>query len=89
MDVPIVFPDMLVHAMVFAQMRALLEMQFFSNKHKTTVVALSAGEFSSTQMIDPDGFCHGKSDSLGVVSRGKEDDNLLGMNDYGVGANCA
>jgi len=82
-NVPFVFPDMLVHAMVFAQMRALLEMQYFSNKHKTEVVALSGGFFSSTVMSDSDGLCHGESESLGIKSRGKEDDNLLKMADYG------
>lgn len=91
MNVPVVFPDLLVHAMVFAQMRALLEMQFFSNKKKTTVIALSGGEFSSMafeshpMQTDPNeqAMCHGESTSLGVKSRGMEDDQLIRMTDYG------
>jgi hypothetical protein len=85
LNVPFVFPDVLVHAMVFSQMRALLEMQYFSAVHKTEVTALSAGEFSSTVFEDPSGLCHGKSSTLGVASRGREDDALLGMSDYGAG----
>jgi hypothetical protein len=83
-NVPVVFPEILVHAMVFAQMRSLLEMQYFSNDHKTEVIPLSAGDFSSTSFPDEQ-FCHGKSESLGVKSREKEDDTLLSMSDYGAG----
>lgn len=89
-EVPFAFPDMLVHAMVFAQMRALLEMQFFSTKHKTEVIAVAGGEFSSMAFEMPDFqsiagqvMCHGKSDSLGVTSRGAKDDQLIRMTDYG------
>ena len=90
-DIPFVFPDMMVHSMVFAQMRALLEMQFFHSKKRNEVIALSAGEFSSMAFeehimeTNPNqaGMCHGKSDSLGVKSRGKEDDVLIRMADYG------
>lgn len=83
-DVPVVFPDALVHAMVFAQMRALLEMQYFSNGCRTSVVPLSAGELSST-IFNEEGVCSGGSESLGVKSREHEDDALLKMNDYGSG----
>lgn len=87
-DIPVVFPDALVHAMVFAQMRALLEMQYFSNEKQTTVIALSAGELTSTIFTDTSddaSICHGESTSLGVKSREHEDDQLLKMNDYGAG----
>lgn len=81
LDVPFVFPNLLVHSMVFSQMRALLENQYFDSKAKTEVVALSAGDiiFSET------GWCSGKSESLGVVSRGELDDKLIILNDYGSG----
>lgn len=83
LNVPIMFPDMLVHSMVFAQMRALLELQYFKVGKKTEVVCISAGFISSTNISDPDGICHGESESLGVKSRGKEDDRLFLMADYG------
>ena len=86
MDVPVVFPDFLVHAMVFAQMRALLETQYFKASAKTEVVALSAGELSSTgfAVSATDGLCHGRSDTLGVKSRGELNDRLIHMADYGA-----
>jgi hypothetical protein len=88
LNVPFVFPETLVHSMVFSQMRALLEHQYFSDKKKTTVVCISAGFLSSTVLLTdgPDGLCHGESTSLGVKSRGADDDRLLMMNDYGSGA---
>lgn len=82
LDIPILFPDMLVHAMVFTQMRALLEMQYFKASKKTTVIALSAGELSSMP-FDCSMMCSGKSDSLGVKSREETDDQLIRMTDYG------
>lgn len=81
--VPFVFPDMLVHSMVFEQMRALLSMQYFKNNKKTEVVAYSAGELSSFGVLGDAGMCGGKSTSLGVESKGKEDDQLMRMADYG------
>jgi hypothetical protein len=83
MDVPIMFPDMLVHSMVFSQMRSLLEIQYFKNGTKTEVEPLSAGDFSSTAfMAGEERIFHGKSSSLGVASR-EVDDRLIGSLDYG------
>lgn len=90
-EFPFVFPEQLVHAMVFSQMRAMLEHQFFSNKEKTEVVPIAAGflhsmTFATGTGAEGNGFCHGESESLGVKSRGLQDDKLFMMNDYGAGA---
>lgn len=82
LEVPFVFPDMLVHSMVFAQMRALLQNQYgISSDDKVDVVAVSAGALSS---MDLSTSCYGKSDTLGITSRSEVDDQLLRMADYGA-----
>jgi hypothetical protein len=83
MKVPVCFPSVLVHDMVAAQMTALLRMQFFKTDKKTEVEVISAGDFSSTIFMDPEGVCGGESTSIGVKSLGKIDDQLIGMADYG------
>lgn len=80
--IPVIFPDLLVHSMVFAQMRAMLETTYFSNRGRTTVEPLSGG-FISSMSFEGGDLCTGKSESLGVVSRGKLDDQLIRMTDYG------
>lgn len=84
MRVPFVFPDLLVHSMVFEQMRAMLSMQYFKADKVTEVVAYSAGELSSFGVLGDAGMCGGKSTSLGIGSKGKEDDQLMRMADYGA-----
>lgn len=81
-NVPFIFPDIMVHSMVFSQMRALLELQYVSSTAVTTVIPLSAGELSSTT-FDSDHTCFGESTSLKIESRLGEDSNLLAMCDYG------
>lgn len=71
-EVPITFPEMLVHSDVAMAIRRGCE-----GMGRAQVVG--AGFFSSTGMgIE----CHGKSESLNVASRGKEDSKLFPMYDY-------
>lgn len=74
-EVPIIFPEFLVHANVSA---ALLE--HCSELKDGTPIA--AGEFSS---LDIDADCHGKSISLKVESRRLVDSQLINMYDYNHG----
>lgn len=72
-EFPVIFPNMLVHKQVF---EAINKVAPFLGKAK----AVSAGEISS-MAIEKDS-CHGKSDTLKLVSRAETDDQLIHMHDY-------
>jgi hypothetical protein len=72
--IPIVFPDLLIHSEVAKQMQ---HMMLISHSMETEVV--SAG-FLSLFGTKPE--CSGNSESLGIKSRGEQDDQLITMYDY-------
>ncbi len=76
LEVPILFPESLVHSMVYAVIKVLLEDQYKTEDVK----CVSAGFVHG-----PDTDCYGKSDSLKIESRGKIDDILFLTSDYGGG----
>jgi hypothetical protein len=82
LEVPFVFPDLLVHKSVAAQMTHLCYRNF-PKCHN--VRCISAGFVSS---IDMQVSCYGKSESLNVISREKEDSALISMCDYGSMIKC-
>lgn len=75
LELPIIFPDILVHADVAKCVGWMMQEQF-----KAPVKAISAGFLNS---IEFDGICYGKSESLGLSSRGSVDEKLIKMCDYG------
>jgi hypothetical protein len=75
--IPIVFPNILVHAQVAAVLKVLLNEQFPGHHVK----ALSAGEVNSADMHVE---AHGESTSLKLKAR-PEDTSLIIGNDYGAG----
>jgi len=79
LDIPVVFPDLLVHAVMFEHVRNALLAQWPS-RQGYSIRPLSAGSIAS---IENFGECHGESESLGVKSRGKLDTELVRMADYG------
>ena len=74
LQVPFVFPEMLVHAMVAAQMEALLRIQYPGCKAST----VSAGSINVTAQST-----YGKSVSLDLNSR-VSDGQLINGADYGA-----
>lgn len=83
LNLPILFPDALIHADVSSAMADMLGTQFASEKMRAMVRPVSAGHLAS---FDLDTNCHGLSESLNKLkSRGKADDQLIKLNDYGAG----
>lgn len=70
-ELPVVFPNILVHANVAKALQALPELKGAS--------VVGAGEYTHTE-----GACSGESTSLGIKSRGDVDELLLTMSDYGL-----
>ncbi len=75
MEVPFLFPELLVHSMIAEHMTAALAAHF----PESTIEPISAGFVSSFAAEDE---CYGKSDSLKLESR-PEDGRLISMCDYG------
>lgn len=80
-ELPIIFPDVLVHAQVAEHMLSLVRSTHGTSK----VTVVSAGILSSLEF---EGGCHGESTTLNIKSRGKKDDHLIKMHDYGSGHQC-
>lgn len=79
LDVPVVFPDLMVHSVMYeAIARGLAEQ--FTPAEGYRVRPLSAGSLAS---IDNRFECHGDSTSLKLKSRGSKDTHLLRLSDYG------
>lgn len=76
-EIPVVFPHLLVHASVAERIQPMLQEVFGKE-----VATVSAGEVS---LFDVDCSCCGESTTLRLKSRGAIDDHLLSMNDYGSG----
>lgn len=77
LEIPIVFPDILVHLYVAEHLKSMLSMQY--PHHEATVV--SAGDVSS--MAFQGEIFSGRSTTLGIGSRHKQDAELFAMCDYG------
>lgn len=67
-EVPVIFPNSLIHEEMAVIMKVLLG---------DTARSVSAGEYSPL-----DGSCHGKSSTLNLESRGEQDMRLILMYDY-------
>lgn len=80
-EVPIIFPNTFVHAMVADAMKryAMLERQVIG-RHEP-LVSVAAGEVQFGDGVN----CFGKSATLKLESRGEEDAQLIAMSDYGAG----
>jgi hypothetical protein len=71
-EIPIIFPNNLVHLEVAQAMSKLVG----------TSRVVAAGEFSSLAI---DAECNGKSTTIGVKSREEQDDRLISNYDYTFG----
>lgn len=71
-ELPVLFPEALVHAEVAKWLTS-------ARGPLAGYSAVSAGFLSS---LNVPAECHGKSDSLGLVSRGDEDSRLIAVVDY-------
>lgn len=76
-ELPFLFPDAIVHAQMFQYMQHQMTMH-----HNADSVACVAAGFTSSIGVGTAGQCHGESESLGIKSRGEEDDKLIMMLDY-------
>lgn len=74
-DMPIIFPNSMAHSEVAAGFGFIVAAHKWDHNR---VKAISAGEFN----IDT-GECSGRSDSLGLDSRGDVDTRIIAMSDYG------
>lgn len=72
-DIPIIYPDCLVHAEVAQAICGIEDMA------KRGAQPLSAGELTVYA-----GNCCGESETLGLQSRGVEDDACIASHEYGV-----
>ena len=71
--VPIMFPDMLVHAMVASEMSRLLP----------GYEVVSAGHFNPAAISIGTIFCYGESETLGIPSDPMRDSRIIYYNNYG------
>jgi hypothetical protein len=74
-DFPFIFPNNLVHGEVALAANAVLVKHGFKQPEP-----VSAGSYCAL-----DGSCSGGSESLGLTSRPVTDEQLIQLNDYGVG----
>lgn len=72
-EFPIIFPDALIHADVAKWLALCDGMQ--------GAKPVAAG-FLSSMEVGAENACHGKSDTLKLASRGKQDDTLMLCYDY-------
>lgn len=71
---PIIFPDMMVHSDVAESMQ--LHVIRFHDERSRVVAAGSISFFGGNVL------CSGESETLGIESRGSEDEKLIKMFDY-------
>lgn len=76
-EIPIMFPEVLVHVEVAQAIKELLQNQFKSSK----IAPISGGFINSADCTDID--CCRESTSLKLKSRGELDTVLIKMSDYG------
>lgn len=79
-EIPIVFPNELVHADVYHAVAEVLMKQSEKGTFRA-VTAVSAGDINSMD-LGKKGLCHGQSETLKLRSRGVVDDTLIGCYDY-------
>lgn len=80
LDIPFVFPELLSHDLAYEGFRISI-LASWPAEQGYSVRALSAG-FISSFHVGPG--CYGDSTTLQLKSRGKKDDALLSMADYGA-----
>ena len=76
LEVPFMFPDAVVHLYMSTVAKLVCEQQWKNCEIK----CISAGFFSSTAL---EANCYGKSESIGIKSRGERDAYLIRNSDYG------
>jgi hypothetical protein len=78
-DLPIIFPSSLVHASVFEAIRSMREFVEPVRWHRplADAVAVAAGELTMGDVC-----CSGKSETLKLTSRHRDDARIILMNDY-------
>jgi len=74
-EIPIIFPNILVHEDVYNHIQILLDLS------KNDIKPVSAGEYCPMR-----GICYGDSFTLKLSSREDKDTNLIKMIDYTGGA---
>jgi hypothetical protein len=81
-DVPILFPDELVHAMVAGAMSSCLAKHYPGSQ----IYPVSAGEVTITRSPNGDDVsCSGASQTLGLCTRGEYDEALISGINYNKG----
>lgn len=80
-EIPFIFPDFLVHRDVY-EMMVMHLLRVNPVAARGTIFKVSGGFLSSLDCSTPNA-CHGKSESLGVKSRGEKDSALIRTADYG------
>ena len=76
-ELPFIFPENFVHKAMYQ----MVEREYIFD-HKADSVRCIAAGFISSLGVAPAGGCYGKSESLGISSRGEEDDSIIPMLDY-------
>lgn len=78
-EIPIIFPNELVHADVYHTVADMLMKQAEKGTFRA-VTSVSAGDVNSMD-LGKKGLCHGQSETL-KLKRGVVDDALIGCYDY-------
>ena len=76
-ELPFIFPESFVHKSMYQ----MVEREYLFD-HKADSVRCVAAGFIRSLAVAPAGGCYGKSESLGIASRGEEDDDIIPMLDY-------
>lgn len=76
LEIPIIFPEICVHALVAKSTIAALKKHWKG----ATITPVAAGLVSSMDLLVE---CTGKSESMDLASRGEVDSQLIRMSDYG------
>jgi hypothetical protein len=79
-ELPVIFPEAMIHSEVAHALALMLNAE---RPGKRTVKAVSAGNINSMDLMQIE--CCGKSETLGLQSRGIVDDQLMRMLDYSHG----
>ena len=76
-ELPFIFPESFVHKSMYQ----MVEREYLFDHKADSIRCVDAG-FISSLGVAPTGGCYGKSESLGISSRGEEDDQIIPMLDY-------
>lgn len=79
-ELPIIFPEALVHKDMADAVGRVLRRERPDGRMREVVPV--AGGFIHSMNVGSKGGCNGKSESLGLASRGEQDDVLIACMDY-------